>query len=347
MPRARGAARPARGRRRLWLPAQMTAAERDERHQPQLHGPRAAGRRHDARAGVRGARGVRRAHDRGTSGIPSRRSACGWCRSPSRRSSPSGRRCSSSPAASRCCCSWRAPTRRRCSSRARRTAARSWRCAPRSARPGRGCCRWRSPSAWCSAVLGGLAGLVLGSWALRALLPLFAGSLPPSVAVDVDARVALFTAAMHGRLGLVFGVVVAAQRPARSLGDALKTAPAEPRRRPRDARRTALVVAQVALAVVLLSAAGLMLTASCKLSRVGPGFDAEHVLTFKARADADRTTRRPRRASRSRRTCWRACSATPGVRERGADLDASRSAARAAPTASRSRAVPRTPANDP
>jgi hypothetical protein len=41
------------------------------------------------------------------------------------------------------------------------------------------------------------------------------------------------------------------------------------------------VVAQVALAVVLLSAAGLMLNSVVKLSRVRPGFDADHLLTFR------------------------------------------------------------------
>jgi predicted permease len=45
--------------------------------------------------------------------------------------------------------------------------------------------------------------------------------------------------------------------------------------------RSALVVAQVALAVVLLSAAGLMLNSVVKLSRVTPGFAADHLLTFR------------------------------------------------------------------
>ena len=63
------------------------------------------------------------------------------------------------------------------------------------------------------AVLGGLAGLVLGSWALRALLPLFTDTLPASIAVNVDARVAVFTAILSATLGLVFGAVVAAHGP--------------------------------------------------------------------------------------------------------------------------------------
>jgi len=129
------------------------------------------------------------------------------------------------------------------------------------------------------AVLGGLTGLVLGSWALHALLPLFAGTLPQTVTVAVDGRVALFTAAIAGTLGLVFGAVVAAQRPGDGLSESLKTSGRTTTARRATRVRTTLVVAQVALAVVLLSAAGLMLNSVMKLSRVGTGFAADHVLT--------------------------------------------------------------------
>jgi putative ABC transport system permease protein len=129
------------------------------------------------------------------------------------------------------------------------------------------------------AVLGGLAGLVLGSWALHGLLPLFAGTLPSSIAVDVDARGALFTAVVSAMLGLVFGAVVAAHGPDDRLSDSLKTSGRSTTARRAARARTTLVVAQVALAVVLLSAAGLMLTSVVKLSRVGTGFAADHVLT--------------------------------------------------------------------
>jgi putative ABC transport system permease protein len=122
------------------------------------------------------------------------------------------------------------------------------------------------------AVLGGLAGLVLGSWALH-------GLLPSSIAVDVDARGALFTAVVSAMLGLVFGAVVAAHGPDDRLSDSLKTSGRTTTARRAARARTTLVVAQVALAVVLLSAAGLMLTSVVKLSRVGTGFAADHVLT--------------------------------------------------------------------
>ena len=130
------------------------------------------------------------------------------------------------------------------------------------------------------ACLGGLAGLFLGGWALRAVLPLFAGSLPAAIPIDIDARVAVFTAAVSGVLGLVFGVVVALHRPDGRLVDVLK---ASGRTIAGSGGRTqgALVIAQVALAVVLLAAAGLMLNSVVKLSHVRPGFDADHLLTFK------------------------------------------------------------------
>src|SRR5204863_7989093 len=101
---------------------------------------------------------------------------------------------------------------------------------------------------------GGLTGLVLGHWALRGLMPLFAESLPPSLSIDVDGRAALFTAGLTAAIAGVFGVV-AAHRPgdrlAESLGSATRSITATGR------SRSALLVAQIALAVVLLSAAGL------------------------------------------------------------------------------------------
>jgi predicted permease len=130
------------------------------------------------------------------------------------------------------------------------------------------------------AYLGGVAGLFLGGWALRAVLPLFAGSLPAAIPIAIDSRVAVFTAAISGVLGVLFGIVVAVHRPDGRLVDLLKSS-SRTIAGSAGRARGALVVAQVALAVVLLSAAGLMLHSVVKLSRVRPGFDADHLLTFR------------------------------------------------------------------
>ena len=77
--------------------------------------------------------------------------------------------------------------------------------------------------------------------------------------------------------------------------------------------RNALVIAQVALAVVLLSAAGLMLTSVVKLSRVNPGFASDHLLTFRLALTGARYAERPARVGFGSEALQR-LEALPGVR---------------------------------
>ena len=114
----------------------------------------------------------------------------------------------------RCCCSSPAPTRRRCCWRARRTAATSWRCAPRWARRADGCSRWRSPSRWSSPSPRRPRRTVsrrLGA-ARRAaaVCRLAAGGDPDR---HRRARRACSPPRSRPSLGLLFGVVVALHRP--------------------------------------------------------------------------------------------------------------------------------------
>jgi putative ABC transport system permease protein len=163
------------------------------------------------------------------------------------------------------------------------------------------------------ACLGGLAGLVLGGWTLRAVLPLFAGSLPAAIPIDIDSRVAVFTAALSGVLGLGFGVIVAVHRPEGRLVDVLKSSGRTISGSAGRARGV-LVIAQVALAVVLLSAAGLMLNSVVRLSRVRPGFDADHLLTFKVALTGSNYAAAPSRVAFASDILAR-LQATPGVRQ--------------------------------
>jgi len=163
------------------------------------------------------------------------------------------------------------------------------------------------------ASIGGLAGLFLGGWALRAALPLFAGSLPASIPIDIDARVALFTAAVSVILALLFGTVVAMHRPGRRLVDVLK-ASGRTMAGSAGRARNALVVAQVALAVVLLSAAGLMVSSVIKLSHVRPGFDADHLLTFRVALSGANYSAAPARLTFVSELLAR-MESTPGVKQ--------------------------------
>jgi putative ABC transport system permease protein len=131
------------------------------------------------------------------------------------------------------------------------------------------------------AALGALAGLALGGWVLRALLPAFAESLPEVGSVDVDARVATLTMVVALVLGVVFGLVVMLQGPHGGVARALKSG-ARGTAAPGSARtRHALVIAQVAFSVMLLAAAGLMVRSFVRLRHVQPGFAADHLLTFR------------------------------------------------------------------
>ena len=164
-----------------------------------------------------------------------------------------------------------------------------------------GATRWRL--LWASltesllfAGLGGAAGLGFANWVLRAILPLFAGSLPPTMTVDVNGRAAAFTAAISFGIGVVFGAL-ASHRPSDRLVEVLGSS-TRLTAAPRSMRiRQMLVIAQIALAVVLLSAAGLMLNSVAKLSRVRPGFDPDGVLTFKIALTGPRYVDAPARVA--------------------------------------------------
>jgi predicted permease len=118
------------------------------------------------------------------------------------------------------------------------------------------------------------------------MVPMFAASLPPSAIVQIDARVALVTLIVALSIGTLLGVVAGFRSCSfASVADTLRAG----RRSgvaPRVARmRSALVVAQVAFAVVLLGVAGLLVRSVVRLSRVSPGFSSGHVLTLRLSLD--------------------------------------------------------------
>jgi putative ABC transport system permease protein len=160
--------------------------------------------------------------------------------------------------------------------------------------------------------LGGLTGLMLGTWTLRGLLPLFAETLPRAVPIEIDYRVALFTVAVSCLLALAFGIIVSLHSLDEGLVERLKGSGRGLTGSGGQARG-ALVVAQVALAVVLLSAAGLMVKSVVKLSHVQTGFDADHLLTFKVALAGSRYASAPSRVAFAASLLER-LDQTPGVR---------------------------------
>ncbi|HET7584258.1 MAG TPA: ABC transporter permease [Gemmatimonadaceae bacterium] len=138
-------------------------------------------------------------------------------------------------------------------------------------------------------LVGGVIGLVLAYGAVRFLVALNPGNLPRVESIAVDGRVALFTLGIALLTGLAFGLAPALQGIAGDLHGVLKT---ESRggttdRSGRLVRRT-LVVAEVALALTLLTGAGLLIRSFARLQGVDPGFDPRNVLTFDLSLPASR-----------------------------------------------------------
>jgi putative ABC transport system permease protein len=126
---------------------------------------------------------------------------------------------------------------------------------------------------------GAVAGAAAAAFAVRGLAALAPVTLPRLDHVGVDARVLAFTALIAVLSGVVFGLVPALRAGAT---DARATLAVDSRTSAggRSRVRSALVVADLALALVLLAGAGLMLRTAAALTRATPGFDADRVLTF-------------------------------------------------------------------
>ena len=126
-------------------------------------------------------------------------------------------------------------------------------------------------------VLGGALGLGLAYGGLRLLTTIGPTNLPRLAEVSIDRVVLAFTIGVSVVSGLVFGLIPVAKyarpRASTALRDALHGGRSLTQSRERHRAQNALVVAQVALAVVLLVASGLMIRSFEALRHVRPGFD--------------------------------------------------------------------------
>jgi putative ABC transport system permease protein len=123
---------------------------------------------------------------------------------------------------------------------------------------------------------GGVAGVLIALWATDALVALGPERLPRLGDIRVDAPVLLFTLAASLVTGLLFGLVPALQMARRDPGATLKAESRAVTGRGTRAR-SALVVAELALAVVLLAGAGLLINSLVRMARVDPGFEPRGV----------------------------------------------------------------------
>ena len=137
------------------------------------------------------------------------------------------------------------------------------------------------------AAVGGALGLVVAQIGVSALVALSPTDLPRVDAIGVNGPVFLFALGITTLIGLAVGLIPALHTSRSDLREGLQqmsrsTAGGHQR------TRSALVVAEVALALVLLVSAGLLLRSLARLFAVNPGFDAANVLTMQVQTTGQR-----------------------------------------------------------
>jgi len=163
--------------------------------------------------------------------------------------------------------------------------------------------------------LGGIAGVALG-WAvmmaLKAGIPQY--FLPPEADVELNGRVLLFAAAIAVLTGLLFGIAPALHSAKSDLVGSLKEGGRGGTSGSSRAHiRNVLVVAEIALAFIVLSGAGLLIRSFYKLQQVDPGFDATNVVTMRLPMTSEQYATGPRIVSYVGEVLEKA-QAVPGVR---------------------------------
>lgn len=146
------------------------------------------------------------------------------------------------------------------------------------------------------ALAGAAGGVILSIWGLELLKQIGARTVPRLAEVNVDLIVLMVIAVVAVGTGILFGLIPAFASAKPELTEALKeggrssTTGAR-----RNQLRNSLVVAEIALALVLLVGAGLLLKSYARVQNIDPGFDRHNVLT--AEIDLPDTKYPPRGSS--------------------------------------------------
>jgi len=129
------------------------------------------------------------------------------------------------------------------------------------------------------AFASGTLGMLLASWGTHAALSVLPSALPRAEEIGLDSRVLIFTAAISLLAGILFGLTPALKMSRAGVNETLKEG-GRSGSAVRHRTQNIFVVAEMAMAVVLLVGAGLMIRSLTRLWQVDPGFEPHHVLAF-------------------------------------------------------------------
>jgi putative ABC transport system permease protein len=128
-------------------------------------------------------------------------------------------------------------------------------------------------------VIGGAVGLAIAAWGTQLIAAFGTRQIPRLEQVGINGPVLLFALLLSIATGILFGLAPALDVSRTDLHEGLKEGARAPESGGRKGLRDALVIAELALAVVLLAGAGLLSKSFVRLMSVAPGFDPRHVLT--------------------------------------------------------------------
>ena len=158
------------------------------------------------------------------------------------------------------------------------------------------------------AVLGAVGGLAMAALGVRALTAFVPVQLPPWMTVRLDAPVGVFLGTIAVLAALVAGMAPALRRSGRAPYSALKDAARGSSAGPAQRHvRDALVVAEVALAFVLLVGAGLLLQSVWRLHNVDLGYRTSQTLTYRVELGWRSCTARSSKSSTFIARCSNGC----------------------------------------
>jgi len=155
-----------------------------------------------------------------------------------------------------------------------------------SIRSALGASRWRVVRQLLSegillSLLGGTVGLLFGYLGLDLLLNTIPVKVPSYIRVEIDPAVLLFTFTLAIVTGIIFSAIPALQLTRSNVNETLKEGGRSSAASTRQAVRTFIVVAQLAFAMMLLVAAGLLIKTFVRIQQSDFGFNSQGLLTFR------------------------------------------------------------------
>jgi putative ABC transport system permease protein len=137
-------------------------------------------------------------------------------------------------------------------------------------------------------LVGGGIGLLVAVWLSRAIRVLSLGQIPRAESIEVDSSVLAFTILVSVATGLIFGMAPALQASRTDLNSTLKDGARGTMGAGGHRLRSALVIGEVALSLLLLAGAGLMIKSFWRLQQVDPGFNPQNLLSVEVTLPAAR-----------------------------------------------------------